>query len=454
VTSTQLLNWSASIDIAEKYEIKGADSTEIFYNCSSPWFGSKCQYRFENNVQATFHDIVRLQFFTRNTFGNAPITCLDWRMICDGKFDCINRMDEDNCQILETNECPSDTYRCHFGGQCIPLAFVRDGSNTADCLDGTDEMHLFEKRRYHFASSCFKIPTFACEERTGPYQRYFSCSDGQYHPSDKIDLMHLCANGRQFLEHLHHQLYSVPILMEISDEIFDSTLASNVMYLQKILNQSASIFSLMPCTAIDKKCLSEWIFKAKFYYMFWKFHFIYLPDRLVKDLIILNYPDFICFYIQDCSVMINCAVEIGLDDELICCPSSKLFDTSIINGDDLFYAIKNLFFRCTTTGVDQSCSHPSLFHCSLSSKCISKHRLLDGISDCYYGEDEADVHACHLNDSQRFICESESNKCLSLILVQNGNKDCKDGEDEMTENQRNMLKGIVPFSLICNHKND
>ncbi|CAF3776392.1 unnamed protein product [Rotaria sp. Silwood1] len=255
VTSTQLLNWSASIDIAEKYEIKGADSTEIFYNCSSPWFGSKCQYRFENNVQATFHDIVRLQFFTRNTFGNAPITCLDWRMICDGKFDCINRMDEDNCQILETNECSSDTYRCHFGGQCIPLAFVRDGSNTVDCLDGTDEMHLFEARRYHFASSCFKIPTFACEERTGPYQRYFSCSD-------------------------------------------------------------------------------------------------------------------------------------------------------------------------------------------------------DGISDCYYGEDEADVHACHLNDSQRFICESESNKCLSLILVQNGNKDCKDGEDEMTENQRNMLKGIVPFSLICNHKND
>ncbi|CAF4870676.1 unnamed protein product [Rotaria sp. Silwood1] len=255
VTSTQLLNWSASIDIAEKYEIKGADSTEIFYNCSSPWFGSKCQYRFENNVQATFHDIVRLQFFTRNTFGNAPITCLDWRMICDGKFDCINRMDEDNCQILETNECSSDTYRCHFGGQCIPLAFVRDGSNTVDCLDGTDEMHLFEARRYHFASSCFKIPTFACEERTGPYQRYFSCSD-------------------------------------------------------------------------------------------------------------------------------------------------------------------------------------------------------DGISDCYYGEDEADVHACHLNDSQPFICESESNKCLSLILVQNGNKDCKDGEDEMTENQRNMLKGIVPFSLICNHKND
>ncbi|CAF4643086.1 unnamed protein product [Rotaria sp. Silwood1] len=247
VTSAQLLHWSAPINIAEEYEINGANSAKVFYNCSSP-----C---------------------------NAPITCIDWRMICDGKFDCINGNDEENCQMLEMNECPDDTYRCHFGGQCIPLAFIRDGPNTADCLDGTDEMQLNEENTYRFSSNCFRIPTFRCEERTGPYQRSLPC------------------------------------------------------------------------------------------------------------------------------------------------------------------------------GVEQSCSHPSLFHCPLSLKCISKHRLLDGISDCYFGEDEA-FHACHLNDSRRFICESEPDKCLSPMLLQNGNKDCKGGEDEMTENQHDMLKGIVSFGLICNRNNE
>ncbi|CAF1075181.1 unnamed protein product [Rotaria sp. Silwood1] len=127
--------------------------------------------------------------------------------------------------------------------------------------------------------------------------------------------------------------------------------------------------------------------------------------------------------------------------------------TSFTDQVDLISTIKNLFFRCSTTGVEQSCSHPSLFHCPLSLKCISKHRLLDGISDCYFGEDEA-FHACHLNDSRRFICESEPDKCLSPMLLQNGNKDCKGGEDEMTENQHDMLKGIVSFGLICNRNNE
>ncbi|CAF3131399.1 unnamed protein product [Rotaria sp. Silwood2] len=41
VTSEQLLKWSALIDLAERYETNN-QSSELFYNCSSPWFGLKC----------------------------------------------------------------------------------------------------------------------------------------------------------------------------------------------------------------------------------------------------------------------------------------------------------------------------------------------------------------------------------------------------------------------------
>ncbi|CAF3293561.1 unnamed protein product [Rotaria sp. Silwood2] len=41
VTSEQLLKWSALVDLAERYETNN-QSSELFYNCSSPWFGLKC----------------------------------------------------------------------------------------------------------------------------------------------------------------------------------------------------------------------------------------------------------------------------------------------------------------------------------------------------------------------------------------------------------------------------
>jgi hypothetical protein len=50
ITSLQLLDWSSSIDIAERYEKDGQYSNEVFYNCSSTWFGSMCQYKFNYDI--------------------------------------------------------------------------------------------------------------------------------------------------------------------------------------------------------------------------------------------------------------------------------------------------------------------------------------------------------------------------------------------------------------------
>ena len=64
---------------------------------------------------------------------------MDWREICDGKVDCWPiPVDEQNCEILEENECESNEYRC-FNGQCIPETFLLDYQYSPDCLDRTDE---------------------------------------------------------------------------------------------------------------------------------------------------------------------------------------------------------------------------------------------------------------------------------------------------------------------------
>ncbi|CAF3188013.1 unnamed protein product, partial [Rotaria sp. Silwood2] len=56
ITSTEFLQWASPIDIVERYEKNGENSSEIFYNCSSPWFGSICQYRFDNDILSLFNN--------------------------------------------------------------------------------------------------------------------------------------------------------------------------------------------------------------------------------------------------------------------------------------------------------------------------------------------------------------------------------------------------------------
>jgi hypothetical protein len=40
------------------------------------------------------------------------------------------------------NECNDNEYRCHYGGQCIPLSFLRDNRLSIDCLDDSDGIEI------------------------------------------------------------------------------------------------------------------------------------------------------------------------------------------------------------------------------------------------------------------------------------------------------------------------
>jgi hypothetical protein len=196
ITSEQLLQWFAPIDIAEKYQMNLNDS-DVFHNCSSPWFGSRCQYKFDYDSSLSFGDIVHTTFINQHKTilnvssgscyrflndcnrGLWPL-CLDWREICDGKIDCLNGEDEKFCDQLEMSQCNDNEYRCHYGGQCIPLSFVKDSRVSIDCLDGSDETDFIAKPSQLINSICSEISTFQCQERISRYSWSFQCGDGQH----------------------------------------------------------------------------------------------------------------------------------------------------------------------------------------------------------------------------------------------------------------------------------
>ncbi|CAF1317791.1 unnamed protein product, partial [Adineta steineri] len=101
-TAEQLLSWSISIDVAQRYQLyliePNAALNENLYNCTEPWFGPRCQYSFPFGGRRSFNQIVEEAFRQRTAFPdsseaivqvpcyillechrNGQSWCLDWR---------------------------------------------------------------------------------------------------------------------------------------------------------------------------------------------------------------------------------------------------------------------------------------------------------------------------------------------------------------------------------------
>ena len=107
--------------------------------------------------------------------------CLDWREVCDGKVDCWpTPVDEQNCEILEENECAANEFRC-LNGQCIPELFLFDNVYSPDCLDRSDE-DLLQSTMY--PQNCFQgDPAFRCTDIT--FSHWVWSLDGCCEPNSK-----------------------------------------------------------------------------------------------------------------------------------------------------------------------------------------------------------------------------------------------------------------------------
>ncbi|CAF1647757.1 unnamed protein product, partial [Adineta ricciae] len=371
--------------------------------------------------------------------------------ICNGLIDCDNGEDEQWCDQLEITKCNKNEYRCHYGGQCIPLEFNRDSHLNIDCLDGSDEDDWMSlpPRMNDFCGSEF---TFDCQEHIGRYTETIPCGDGQYLNGVIIpNKRSYCYNkkdkllGQTILTSMNHivnkncrrAFYCILRLRQTFDiNVFQSTV--NVQ----------SNENTQDCESLSKHCSSEWlVIPARPIFLDF-FQFVYLTNRSM-DLFQNNIaPDFVCFNPKKCSILAMTVVPIEIIKKLMCCHVSNLTKMMVIED---FYAAARIFSyarqQCLTMGNEKSCKNSSYFYCNQSMKCISKYRVQDGKVDCFYREDEL-FNTCQWNDSNRFQCSSDSSKCLSFVAVNNFNDDCPSGEDEAWPKIQDVTIE-TPFHKIC-----
>jgi hypothetical protein len=476
VTTQDLLLWFAPIDLIERYQNYLDTSTlalasELFYNCTLLWFGPFCQYTFDSNepfskiVFKTFiakgngTNGISVQNITNLTCymhlqcnrGPAPI-CLDWREICDGRIDCLgDGIDERQCIDLEINECGENEYRCH-NGMCIPEQFINDNPHNPDCLDHTDENDNIFMKIVKVAGfvDCFQNPGFPCEE-SDPFIgfRGFVCGDGQ---QMKISILSKaldptkqepCSNGRDF----------ILIDSVLSDALFSSNLTFECQIVMACITSRRYGFDCIRqlCAIQGFPCLlhihnvcnqSSYVILPMLPIIQGYAQFGYWTNEVItyESLAQFPMPNFVCFDKQRC-LFISSTFKI---DNLACFNFSNTDPTNL----DYMGVAFHTCLPVDESGNETNCFHPSLFHCPKTSKCISKHRLLDGIDDCPGGADELYTESCNLSHRHRFRCTSE-NKCISPVLMHDYVNHCHEGEDE---NLRYKQK--LQFQYLCDEYTD
>ncbi|CAF5019283.1 unnamed protein product, partial [Rotaria sp. Silwood1] len=413
VSSNQLYLWSAPIDLIKDYQYylnmnETKLASNIFYNCTRPWFGRFCHYRFDSST--SFDEIV-LSTIGKNydkiendtcynhikcDRGGGMNFCLDWREICDGSIDCLNGLDEANCSQLEENQCDENQFRCQNGFQCIPKMFVADDVFDADCLDRSDEKH----KTYKFPTErCPTNPAFRCEESLCQLKedfREWPCGDGSC-----VSGYYRCQNGRDKRLRLAMIKASSVSLSEVCIQALNCM--QEILPTYEYNEECQRICSSQHClnVAVKEHCPPLFDFTIGFTSI-GRLHFIYYNQFPNVSEILSFSPDFICMETdRQCT-----------HHQILSINGSLCWNRSVLN---LHHSYKNWLYLLRQIQLiitDQCLSSEEiqcskiLYHCINSTKCISKHRILDGIRDCRLGDDEE----CSLHNSDLYPCPNENDE--------------------------------------------
>ncbi|CAF1457476.1 unnamed protein product [Adineta steineri] len=156
-------------------------------NCSSlkGVFGRYCEYEFyvgstlaettriikiKRKPDALYGQLQRRRMCYTEIDCNYGVLCLDWRNICDGTQNCMDGVDEENCDRIEMNECLKNEFRCR-NGLCIPEEYWLDGE--VDCQDTSDELEPVD-----LDINCPLEKGMDCDERVCWNHESISCGDG------------------------------------------------------------------------------------------------------------------------------------------------------------------------------------------------------------------------------------------------------------------------------------
>ena len=413
ISSEMLLSWSATIDLAERYQMflnnisPPSEEEPLFYNCSKGWFGPSCRFSFDldgnlswdriiksNTEQATFAHQGKPTFTCYTHLQcNTSWVCLDWRNICDRVMDCDDGSDEIHCWQLEMNECGENEYRCR-SGQCILEEFLRDNPPDPDCADRTDEVlvtHL---------PSCASDFSFKCEEASCEpgSDNFFPCGDGQCTKG-----VSQCRNGRD------HPMSDdqCSIYMRCIENLDSHWSSSRCVYAGVDFTHLTNAVCPPLFNFPNRPILFQHV-----YFMLLNNHERGARPRTEY----FCYDERLCTHFPSPILRFNGST---------CLRAEQFGLNAAIISDIFFYAgalrtIQNFFSGCAVIVNETSmCNETMMYRCLNSTKCISKHRLVDGIHDCPWNDDETYEHSCSLNDVRhRFFCvENNRTNCLVPLNV-------------------------------------
>ncbi|CAF3762335.1 unnamed protein product [Adineta steineri] len=455
ISSEELLSWSVSIDLAESYQIFLTNNSQwlsptkelLVYNCTLPWFGPLCQFAFDPLTNKSLDEIVAFNFASKPSIRQGSkvtcyehlrcktsLICLDWRDICDRRVDCLDGSDEFNCWQLEINECAENEYRCH-NGQCIPEEFFQDVETDPDCLDRTDE-----PRELH-TSNCDRDPAFRCEEQTCYPGRTndFPCGDG----TCVVDKSKSCLNGRNnplFNDNCSIAMACIVSLRIPLDEDWCKQFCSNNDCVKEYC-PTLHEFSYGPVILGHVRFIFD-ITKIEI-----KSGRIPLPKYVC-------YNEMICAEFLQAKIYLNHSTCRYLDElELKGLPSvhESLSFSRFMN------TIKDRFRGCLILPNDvYHCNYSTMYQCKNSSKCISKHRLVDGIEDCPLADDETFDYSCSLSDARfRRTCTIDKGKiCIAPSFILDSQSRCEEERESDIRNGIDKYDDHIYFQRLCDGKPD
>ncbi|CAF1113852.1 unnamed protein product [Adineta steineri] len=449
ITSEMLLYWSATFDLAERYEIfldnllmnTSSENEVLLYNCTPPWFGPFCNVAFDIDSDLPLHTIIMLNVGLKiQVHNNRQVTCyihlkcdrslcLDWREICDGKIDCSDGSDEYNCWQLKINECAANEYRCH-NGQCISSEFLHDIILNPDCLDRSDE----GTGRTH-PSPCSRDPAFRCEEHTcrPGGEENFPCGDGQCTARTAI-----CQNGRDsiFLDNLC--AHFIACLTYFAHESIDPKSC------KKICANG---------TCIKDNCPDLYQFPSE-PALFGHVRLLYQNKEVNTSEFLL--PQYVCHNEQLCKDFLPATIYInGISCRYIY-EIELRNDRTTYRLQSFLEDIQQLFRGCLTLPNELFyCNRSTMYQCYNSSKYISKHQLVDHIQDCPFNDDETYNESCSLVDiHHRFPCfMNDKAICLAAITILDRKPDCTSGTDELSKEFDETVTHIH-FPTICDGRKE
>jgi hypothetical protein len=130
-------------------------------------------------------------------------------------------------------------------------------------------------------------------------------------------------------------------------------------------------------------------------------------------------PDYVCYDEKLCDFKIPRFVH----ENLTCIEKPQailIFGITKNPWAQLMFSIEQYFRSCSISHVTfhnqtKYSDYPSLYNCQNSSKFISKHRIMDGIIDCWERDDENYLDSCRLNDRYRVKCRNATKCCSPLV---------------------------------------